>query len=124
MGAQRTLEEELVLAAAIQAKLFPAALPELIGCELAACSRLPVSAGATTTMYCDIGGRSGRAVPAMRCRRLGKGLPASLLMSNFQATLRASLGFTPELLDLAVRTKSCCMPEPRQSGSSPPSWSD
>jgi sigma-B regulation protein RsbU (phosphoserine phosphatase) len=34
----------------------------------------------------------------------GKGLPASLLMSNMQATLRALLGRVPTLVELATRT--------------------
>jgi phosphoserine phosphatase RsbU/P len=102
---QKKIEQELKLAATIQENLFPARLPELERCELAARNRparqcggdyydaLPVSlAGAELRYLICVADVSG------------KGLPASLLMSNIQATLRALLGRTRSLVELASDT--------------------
>jgi sigma-B regulation protein RsbU (phosphoserine phosphatase) len=102
--ARAKLQNELDLAARIQANLFPAELPSLAGYDLAARNRaarrcggdyydaLPVTAhdGAARVLFCvaDVS---------------GKGLPASLVMSNMQATLRALLGRVASLPDLAAR---------------------
>lgn len=102
--ARARLENEFELAARIQAELFPSPLPSLPGYDLAARSRparlcggdyydalrVPVEEGAERTLMCvaDVS---------------GKGLPASLVMSNMQATLRALLGQRPSLPELAAR---------------------
>jgi sigma-B regulation protein RsbU (phosphoserine phosphatase) len=102
---RKKLEQELELAANIQTTLFPAAMPKLQGFELAAKNRparqcggdyydaLPVAANKPTDLHlicvADVS---------------GKGLPASLLMSNIQATLRALLGRVPSLTELAAHT--------------------
>lgn len=92
-------ERELELAATIQADLFPAQLPSLPGYDLAARNRpakrcggdyydaIPTGAGAASVLLCvaDVS---------------GKGVPASLLMSHMQATLRALLGRTASLQEL------------------------
>jgi sigma-B regulation protein RsbU (phosphoserine phosphatase) len=102
---RRRLEEELALAARIQARLFPAVLPQLAGCELAARNRPALLCGGD---YYDVlpTAEPGERGPHLLCVAdvSGKGLPASLLMSNLQATLRASLGYRPALVDLVVRT--------------------
>jgi sigma-B regulation protein RsbU (phosphoserine phosphatase) len=102
---RRQFEEELALAARIQARLFPAVLPQLAGCELAARNRPALLCGGD---YYDVlpTAEPGELGPHLLCVAdvSGKGLPASLLMSNLQATLRASLGFRPGLVDLVVRT--------------------
>ena len=100
--ARAQYERELDLAARIQADLFPAALPQIPGFELAARSRparrcggdyydalMTTVAGETTVILCvaDVS---------------GKGLPASLLMSNMQATLRALIGRMPSLTQLVA----------------------
>ncbi len=101
--ARAKLDSELTLAARIQAQLFPAEMPQVDGYELAARNRparrcggdyydaLPVidSAGGPRMLLCvaDVA---------------GKGLPAALVMSNMQATLRALLGRTRSLPDLAA----------------------
>jgi sigma-B regulation protein RsbU (phosphoserine phosphatase) len=100
--ARAKLESELNLAARIQADLFPSQLPATVGYELAAHNRparqcggdyydalcLTAETGATELLLCvaDVS---------------GKGLPAALVMSNMQATLRALLGRTPSLRRLA-----------------------
>ena len=90
--ARAKLESELELAARIQADLFPAALPRVPGYDLAARNRparrcggdyydaLPASAPDGTSVCCSVSPTSS-----------GKGLPAALVMSNMQATLRALL---------------------------------
>lgn len=104
---RKKIEQELALAASIQENLFPAAMPKLTGCDLAARNRparqcggdyydaLPVAAGtpdhAHLLCVADVS---------------GKGLPASLLMSNIQATLRALLGRIPSLTELAAHTNN------------------
>jgi sigma-B regulation protein RsbU (phosphoserine phosphatase) len=102
---RKKLEQELELAASIQTTLFPAAMPRLHRFDLAARNRparqcggdyydaLPVAASKSTD-------------PHLICVAdvSGKGLPASLLMSNIQATLRALLGRIPSLTELAAHT--------------------
>ena len=92
-------ERELELAATIQADLFPAQLPALAGYDLAARNRpakrcggdyydaIPTGTGDDSVLLCvaDVS---------------GKGVPASLLMSHMQATLRALLGRTASLQGL------------------------
>ncbi len=100
--ARAKLESELSLAARIQADLFPAVLPRVQGYRLAARNRparrcggdyydaLPVAAddGTPRLLLCvaDVA---------------GKGLPAALVMSNMQATLRALLERIPSLSALS-----------------------
>jgi sigma-B regulation protein RsbU (phosphoserine phosphatase) len=97
------VEEELALAARIQMRLFPAELPVLAGCKLAACSRPALQCGGD---YYDVlpTAEPGERAPHLLCLAdvAGHGLPASLLMSNFQATLRASLWHRPALADLVL----------------------
>jgi serine phosphatase RsbU (regulator of sigma subunit) len=93
-------ERELELAARIQVDLFPAALPSLAGYDVAAQNRpakrcggdyydaLPAADGAMLFCVADVS---------------GKGLPASLLMSHMQATLRALLGRTSSITELAAQ---------------------
>ena len=112
---RKKIEQELELAASIQEALFPASLPQLSGYDLAARTRaarqcggdyydaLPIENGsnAASTATTAEGQR-----PHLFCVAdvSGKGLPASLLMSNVQATLRALLGRTPSIAELAART--------------------
>ena len=102
---KKKMEQELTLAANIQSTLFPAEMPRLAGFDLAARNRparhcggdyydaLPVPATGNAHLLCvaDVS---------------GKGLPASLLMSNMQATLRALLGRIPSLTELASHTNA------------------
>ena len=100
--ARAKLAGELELAARIQADLFPAVLPHVDGYEFAARNRPARQCGGD---YYD----ALRLVRPDAADRLllcvadvsGKGLPAALVMSNMQATLRALIGRTTSLAELA-----------------------
>src|SRR6185503_689753 len=98
------LEREFELAASIQADLFPAAMPELDGLELAARNRPARRCGGD---YYDalvhVGMDGTRRLLLCVADVSGKGMPAALLMSHTQATLRALLGRTATLTDLAAQ---------------------
>lgn len=94
-------ERELNLAARIQADLFPSALPSVPGYEMAARSRPARRCGGDYYDALPSGGALGTGVLFCVADVSGKGLPASLLMSHTQATLRALLGRTVSLMELA-----------------------
>jgi serine phosphatase RsbU (regulator of sigma subunit) len=109
--ARAKLEGELTLAARIQGDLFPAVLPRLEGYELAARNRPARQCGGD---YYDVlrvwrdpeafvGQGFSPADGLLLCVAdvSGKGLPAALVMSNMQATLRALIGRTSSLAELA-----------------------
>jgi sigma-B regulation protein RsbU (phosphoserine phosphatase) len=104
---KRRMEKELALAASIQAKLFPEELPELWQCVLAAHNRPALQCGGD---YYDVLPMSGAETKQSHLLCMadvsGKGLPAAILMSNLQATLRASLPYGPSLVELATRTNA------------------
>ena len=97
-------ERELELAATIQAQLFPAALPQLSGYQLAARNIPARRCGGDYYDAIVVDGKNGASPSVLLCVAdvSGKGLPASLLMSHMQATLRALLGRTESLKDLAA----------------------
>ncbi len=97
-------ERELELAATIQAELFPSVLPRLPGYELAARNIPARRCGGDYYDAIVVDGENGGAASVLLCVAdvSGKGLPASLLMSHMQATLRALLGRTDSLKDLAA----------------------
>jgi serine phosphatase RsbU (regulator of sigma subunit) len=90
--ARAKLESELNLAARIQSDLFPSAMPDVIGYEFAARNRPARRCGGDyyDTLALDDGPGSRLLVCVADVS--GKGLPAALVMSNMQATLRALLG--------------------------------
>jgi sigma-B regulation protein RsbU (phosphoserine phosphatase) len=92
---------DLDLAARIQADLFPARMPRIPGYELAARNRPARSCGGD--YYDALPLASGAAAGVLLCVAdvAGKGLPAALVMSNMQATLRALLGRSESLPALA-----------------------
>lgn len=100
--ARAGFERELELAARIQADLFPAALPPLPGYDVAAKNRPARRCGGD---YYDAitmpPSTAGESVLFCVADVAGKGLPASLLMSHTQATLRALLGRIATLQELA-----------------------
>lgn len=100
-------EQELSLAASIQENLFPAAMPKLTGCDLAARNRPARQCGGDYYDALPVAAESPDH-PHLLCVAdvSGKGLPASLLMSNIQATLRALLGRMPSLTELAAHTNN------------------
>jgi sigma-B regulation protein RsbU (phosphoserine phosphatase) len=102
---RKKVEQELALAANIQQNLFPASLPKLPGFELAARNRPARQCGGD---YYDALANRGVGIEGSYLICVadvsGKGLPASLLMSNIQATLRALLGRMTSLTDLSAHT--------------------
>jgi sigma-B regulation protein RsbU (phosphoserine phosphatase) len=99
---KKQIERELTLAASIQQTLFPAVLPQLRDGDLAAMNRPARQVGGD---YYDALAFDAQE-PVDRCVLCvadvsGKGIAASLLMSNMQATLRALLGREASLAELA-----------------------
>lgn len=97
---KRRMEEELAIASAIQRKLFPKQLPEIEGYELAARSTPTRHVGGDYYDAIDLG--DGRTLIAI-ADVSGKGTPASLLMSNVQASLRVLAGPSMDLARDAAR---------------------
>ncbi len=101
---KKQLEKELALAAAIQQGLFPASLPPLQSSDIAARNRQAKQVGGD---YYDAipTGQPGPSQPHLLCvvDISGKGMFASILMSNIQATLRALLSQDCGLPVLASR---------------------
>ncbi|MGE0129816.1 MAG: SpoIIE family protein phosphatase [Blastocatellales bacterium] len=100
---RKKVEQELALAASIQQNLFPAQLPKMVNLDLAARNRPARTCGGD---YYDALPVSGQTHLICVADVSGKGLPASLLMSNMQATMRALLGRIPTLTELATLTNS------------------
>ena len=101
---KKQYEKELALAASIQQGLFPAAMPELPGFDVAAMNRPAQQVGGD--YYDVLSLTEGERHACLFCVAdvSGKGLAASLLMSTIQATLRALLGREVSLAALASRT--------------------
>ncbi|HWE00163.1 MAG TPA: SpoIIE family protein phosphatase [Bryobacteraceae bacterium] len=89
---KKQMEKELALAASIQLELFPKKLPDLHRTGIAARNRQARQVGGD---YYDVIGVGPAQPPGERLACVvdisGKGMFASLLMSNIQATLRALL---------------------------------
>jgi serine phosphatase RsbU (regulator of sigma subunit)/putative methionine-R-sulfoxide reductase with GAF domain len=100
--ARAGFERELELAARIQADLFPADLPRVPGYDLAARSLPARRCGGDYYDAIAVGSPDDESSILLCVADVsGKGLPASLLMSHMQATLRALLGRTESLQGLA-----------------------
>ena len=94
------LEREVEIAAEVQARLFPGVVPELMTVELAAECRAARGVAGDYYDYIEI-------APGIVALALGdvsgKGVSASLVMSNLQASLRAQTAITSERLSIAAR---------------------
>ncbi len=103
---RKKIEQELELAARIQEGLFPESLPVLKGYDAAVRNRAARWCGGDYYDILPVENVAGQPASFLLCVAdvSGKGLPASLLMSNMQATLRALLGRVPSLVELAART--------------------
>ncbi len=99
--ARAKLESEMKLAARIQADLFPPSMPAIAGYDLAARNRPARQCGGDYYDAIVVGGGDQARVLLCVADVAGKGLPASLVMSNMQATLRALLGRAESLPVLA-----------------------
>ena len=102
--ARAKLESEFELAARIQADLFPAALPDVAGYDLAARNRPARRCGGDYYDALPVAATGGSSKLLLCVADVsGKGMPAALLMSHTQATLRALVGRPPSLPALATQ---------------------
>jgi sigma-B regulation protein RsbU (phosphoserine phosphatase) len=97
---KKKIEKELELAADIQRRLLPAAMPVIEGLDVAAATRPARHVGGD---YYDILPLPGGEQLCCVADVSGKGIAASLLMSNFQASLRAFASAGLPLGDVATR---------------------
>jgi phosphoserine phosphatase RsbU/P len=102
---RQQIEQELAIAASIQESLFPSKLPALFGSDIAARNRQARQVGGDYYDVIYLGGTAGRHLLCV-ADISGKGLPAALLMSNIQATLRAITRTPAPLAELATMTNS------------------
>jgi len=102
---KQQMEKELAMAAAIQQNLFPAELPRLQSTDIAARNRQAKQVGGD---YYDVFPLEKKGPPERHLICVvdisGKGMFASILMSNIQATLRALMHNDTQLPALAART--------------------
>lgn len=99
------LEEELRLAASIQKDLFPGCMPRLVHTAAAARNRQAREVGGDYYDGLPVGARGAEAPHLFTVADIsGKGVGASLLMANIQATLRAVLASESALTIVASRT--------------------
>ena len=100
--AKRALvEQELHLAADIQTGLFPEHLPEIAGFDVSAFNRPARECGGD---YYDVLSLEKNGSYLFCVADVsGKGIPAALLMSNMQASLRALVDRTASLTELAFK---------------------
>ena len=113
--ARAKLDNELAVAARIQSDLFPAVMPGVPGYELAAHNRPARRCGGDYYDVLPLSGDRGTDRWLLCVADVaGKGLPAALVMSNTQATLRALLGRIDSLQTLAGEASALLF------GSTPP----
>lgn len=98
--AQERVEKELQIAAAIQQKLLPASLPVLPGYDLAA---LAVPCKTVGGDFYDILRLSDDEYAIVMADVSGKGIPASLIVSNLNAFLKAYIEYIPDPEKLITR---------------------
>ncbi len=94
------LEREVELAHEVQSRLFPSRVPDLLTLEAAAECRAARGVAGDYYDYVEIA--PGLVVFALGDVS-GKGMSASLVMSNLQASLRAQAAITAERLSMAER---------------------
>jgi sigma-B regulation protein RsbU (phosphoserine phosphatase) len=97
------LEREVEIAAEVQAQLFPRRVPQLLSVEIAGECR--AARGVAGDYYDYIEVTPGLVAIALG-DVAGKGISASLVMSNLQAALRAQTTIAEERLKLARRAAS------------------
>jgi sigma-B regulation protein RsbU (phosphoserine phosphatase) len=106
---RRRLEEELSVARRIQATLLPSEAPRPKGVEIAALTRPCQQVGGDFYDFLDLGPYGlGLAVADVS----GKGVPAALILSGLQATLRAAAtpGAAPEPIVRKINERLCTGP--------------
>ena len=83
---KQKLEEQLGLARTIQSRLLPRHIPEIPGIDLAACN---ITSAEVSGDYYDLIERPDGRLVIIISDVSGKGIPASLLASSLQASMRA-----------------------------------
>lgn len=83
---KQKLEEQLGLARTIQSRLLPRHIPEIPGIDLAACN---ITSAEVSGDYYDLIERPDGRLVIVISDVSGKGIPASLLASSLQASMRA-----------------------------------
>jgi sigma-B regulation protein RsbU (phosphoserine phosphatase) len=113
LQAQRTLrelrqrQEEIEEAHQIQERLVPTEVPQVAGYEVAAFWLPARSVGGD---YFDVLKFSEQSLGVCIADVAGKGVPAALLMSNLQATVRGSAGLEVEPRELCARVNRTTLP--------------
>ncbi len=97
---KQRLEDELLIAREIQRNLLPTHLPEIKGFAICAVNIPSKQVGGD---YYDIVSLSDSKVVLAIADVSGKGTPASLLMANLQASIRALVPFDLPLAELTRR---------------------
>ena len=107
---RRRLEEELSVARRIQAALLPSVVPQPDGIEIAAFTKPSRHVGGDFYDLLDFGADGvGLAVADVS----GKGVPAALILSGLQATLRSeATASVPEPLVQKVNARLCADTQP------------
>ena len=101
---KQKLERDLALAGEIQQRLFPARMPDLPGFQAAARNRPASQVGGDYYDALPVASNDDELWLLCVADVSGKGVAASLLMSNIQATLRALLAECSDPADLVQRT--------------------
>lgn len=100
---KKKIEKELELAADIQRRLLPPVMPSIEGIECAASTRPARQVGGD---YYDVVSLNNGEHIFCVADVSGKGVAASLLMSNFQASLRALAATSMPLAEIVTRMNS------------------
>jgi len=96
--ARRTaLDQQLDWARKIQERLMPRAAVNVPGVDAATCYRPAMWVGGD---YCDLWRLHDGRLAFCVADVAGKGLPAAMVMSNLQATLRATMAFSTDLREV------------------------
>lgn len=94
------LQKEIEIAAQVQSRLFPESVPDLLTIEIAAECRAARGVAGDYYDYIEV-------LPGLVALALadvsGKGMSASLVMANLQASLRSQAAITAERLSIAAR---------------------
>jgi len=88
---RQRLEEELAVARTIQQRLLPSETPSAPGFDIAALNRASAQVSGDYYDFVELGSQLGLVIADVS----GKGLPASLLASNLQASIRALVRHVP-----------------------------
>lgn len=94
---QEAYKKELEVAQRVQKMLIPSDFPDVAGVELSSIYRPHSDIGGDYFDYCKLD--DGKLIICL-ADVSGKGIPAAILMANFQATMRSAVRIYPRLDDL------------------------